>query len=70
MMAVALWFVGLIGLLVATLFASARARAAPGDVVGRGVIASAALAYVGIVIGAVWTWGGTTAATGRAAQLR
>ncbi|MEO7732549.1 MAG: hypothetical protein ABIY55_16390, partial [Kofleriaceae bacterium] len=70
MMATALWFAGLLGLLIATLVASARARAAPADVVRRGVIASAALAYVAIVVAAVWTWGGATATTGRATQLR
>ena len=69
-MATALWFVGLLGLLVATLVASARARAAPSDVVGRGVIGCAAVAYVAIVVAAVWTWGGATATTGRATQLR
>jgi hypothetical protein len=69
-MATALWFVGLLGLLVATLFASARARAAPADVVGRGVIGAAGVAYVAIVVAAVWTWGGATATTGRARQLR
>jgi len=69
MMAIALWFVGLLALLVATLVASARARAEPADVVGRGVIGCAAIAYVGITIAAVWTWGGATAAAGRARQL-
>jgi hypothetical protein len=69
MMVAALWFLGLLALLVATLFASARARAAPADVVGRGIIAIAGIAYVGIVVAAVWTWGGATATTGRATQL-
>ena len=70
MITAALWFLGFLGLLIATLFASARARAAPGDVVGRGVIAVSALAYVGIVVAATWTWGGATATAGRATQLR
>jgi hypothetical protein len=69
-MTVVLWFLGFLGLLVATLVASARARATPADVVGRGVVAVAAVAYVGIVVAAVWTWGGATAARGRATQLR
>lgn len=69
-MVAVLWFLGLVGLLVATLFASARARAAPTDVVGRGIIGLAGVAYVGIVVAAVWTWGGTTATSGRATQLR
>lgn len=68
-MTVVLWFLGFLGLVVATLVASARARAMPADVVGRGVIAIAAVAYVAIVIAAVWTWGGATAASGRAMQL-
>ena len=69
-MAVVLWFLGFLGLLVATLVASARARAMPSDIVGRRVIAAAAVAYVGIVLAAVWTWGGATAAAGRSAQLQ
>src|SRR5690348_3674542 len=69
-MTVALWFIGLLGLVIATLVASARARATPADVVGRGVIAAAAIAYVGVVVAAVWAWGGATAAAGRATQLR
>ncbi|TMQ02695.1 MAG: hypothetical protein E6J91_50600 [Deltaproteobacteria bacterium] len=69
-MAVMLWFFGLLGLLVATLVASARARAMPADVVGRRVIATAAIAYVGIAVAAVWTWGGATATAGRSLQLR
>ncbi|HEY0993597.1 MAG TPA: hypothetical protein VGD80_41370, partial [Kofleriaceae bacterium] len=69
-MVAALWFLGLLALLVATLFASARARAAPADVVGRGIIAIAGVAYVGLVVAAVWTWGGAAATAGRATQLR
>ncbi|HEX3758630.1 MAG TPA: hypothetical protein VHW23_07980 [Kofleriaceae bacterium] len=68
-MTVVLWFLGFLALLVAALVASARARAVPSDIVGRRIIAVAAVAYVGIVIAAVWTWGGATAATGRATQL-
>jgi len=64
------WFLGLLALLVATLVASARGRATPADVVGRGIIALAGIAYVGIVVAAVWTWGGRAATTGRATQLR
>src|SRR5262249_42562813 len=40
------------------------------DIVGRRIIAIAAVAYVGILVAAVWTWGGATAAAGRATQLR
>jgi hypothetical protein len=69
-MTVVLWFLGFLALLVATLVASARARAMPGDIAGRWIIAIAAVAYVGIVVAAVWTWGGATAAAGRATQLR
>src|SRR5678815_4435020 len=69
-MVAALWFLGLLALLVATLFASARARAAPADVVDRGIIAIAGVAYVGLVVAAVWTWGGAAATAGRATQLR
>src|SRR4051794_26512048 len=65
----ALWFLGLLALLVAALFASARGRAAPTDVVGRGIIAIAGVAYVGLVVAAVWTWGGEQATNGRATQL-
>src|SRR4051812_20064020 len=68
-MTVVLWFLGFLALLVATLVASARARAMPGDIAGRRIIAIAAVAYVGIVVAAVWTWGGATAAAGRATQL-
>jgi hypothetical protein len=69
-MTVVLWFLGFLALLVATLVASARARAMPGDIAGRWIIAIAAVAYVGIVVAAVWTWGGATAVAGRATQLR
>ena len=69
-MTVVLWFLGFLALLVATLVASARARAMPSDIVGRRIIAIAAVAYVGIVVAAVWTWGGATAAAGRSTQLR
>lgn len=69
-MVAVLWFIGLVALLVATLFASARARAAPTDVVGRSIIGVAGLAYVGLVAAAVWTWGGAIATSGRATQLR
>ena len=69
-MVAGLWFLGLLALMVATLFASARARAAPADVVGRGIIAIAGVAYVGLVVAAVWTWGGAAATAGRATQLR
>lgn len=67
---VALWFVGLLGLLAAAIFASARGRAAPFDVVGRPIIAIAGAAYVGIVVAAVWAWGGAAATEGRATQVR
>jgi hypothetical protein len=70
MTAVALWFVGFLGLIVATVVASARARATPSDIVGRGLIAVAALPYVAIVVAAAWAWGGAIATEGRATQLR
>ncbi len=70
MMALALWFAGLIGLVIATAAASGRARAAPNEVVGRGVIMVAGVAYAVLVLAAVWTWGGTMAASGRADRLR
>src|SRR3954463_5675241 len=68
-MTVVLWFLGFLALLVAALVASARGRATPGDIVGRRIIAIAAVAYVGIVVAAVWTWGGATASAGRSTQL-
>jgi hypothetical protein len=69
-MALVLWFAGLIGLVIAAGMASGRGRATPNDVFGRSVIAAAAVAYVAIVVAAVWVWGGETAATGRAARLQ
>jgi hypothetical protein len=69
-MTAALWFIGLLALMVATLFASARGRATPADVAGRGIIGIAGVAYIGIVVAAVWTWGGATATDGRVTQLR
>ena len=69
-MALVLWFAGLIGLLIAAGVASGRGRAAPNDVFGRSVIVAAAVAYVAVVVAAVWVWGGETAASGRAARLR
>src|SRR5689334_12748159 len=69
-MSLVLWFAGLIGLLIAAGVASGRGRAAPNDVFGRSVIAAAAVAYVAIVVAAVWVWGGETAASGRAGRLR
>ena len=64
------WFAGLIGLVIAAGVASGRGRAAPNDVFGRSVIVTAAIAYVAVVVAAVWVWGGETAATGRATRLR
>jgi len=69
-MTAVLWFAGLLALLIATLVAAARGRATPADVVGRGIIAVAGMAYVGIVVAAVWAWGGAMATAGRATQLR
>jgi hypothetical protein len=68
-MAVALWLVGLLGLVSAAVLASGRGRRAPADIVGRGVITTAAVAYAGLVIAAAWTWGGATASKGRAALI-
>ncbi|MDX2090671.1 MAG: hypothetical protein SFX73_22620 [Kofleriaceae bacterium] len=68
-MAVALWLVGLFGFVVAAVVASAKGRRAPADIVGRGVIASAAIAYAAIVVAAAWTWGGATASKGRTALI-
>src|SRR5262245_60079356 len=68
-MALVLWFAGLIGLVIAAGVASGRGRATPNDVFGRSVIATAAIAYVAVVVAAVWMWGGETAAKGRAARL-
>src|SRR5262245_23788999 len=64
-----LWFLGFAALLVATLVASARGRAAPTEVVSRRIIGIAGIAYLGIAMAAVWTWGGEPATEGRATQL-
>ncbi|MGN6109290.1 MAG: hypothetical protein ACTHU0_29555 [Kofleriaceae bacterium] len=69
-MALALWFLGLVAFVVAAAVASGRGRATPNDVVGRRVVASAALAYVALVVSAVWMWSGAPATHGRADQLR
>lgn len=68
-MATALWFVGLIGLVVATAIASARERAMPDAFVRRGVLASAAIGLVAIAVAAVWIWGGASASRGRALRI-
>ncbi|MBA2538376.1 MAG: hypothetical protein H0V17_01970, partial [Deltaproteobacteria bacterium] len=68
-MGVVLWFAGLIGLIVAAAVASSRGRATPSEVVGRGVVAIAA-AYAGLVVSAIWLWGGQDARDGRADRLR
>ncbi len=65
-----LWFIGLLALVIATLVAAARARATPTEVSGRAAFVLVALAYSALVVAAVWIWGGTTAASGRAARLR
>ncbi|HEU0031863.1 MAG TPA: hypothetical protein VFQ53_14615 [Kofleriaceae bacterium] len=65
-----LWFAGLLGLVVAAAVASGRGRATPNDVAGRGVIATAALAYVVLVASAVWRWGGGAAREGRIERMR
>jgi len=69
-MALILWFAGLVALVVAAAVVSGRARATPMDVVGRGVVATSAIAYAALIVAAVWTWGGTMAAEGRATRLR
>jgi hypothetical protein len=69
-MSLVLWFAGLIGLIVAAAVASSRGRAAPSEVVGRGVVGVAALVYAALVASAIWLWGGSEARDGRADRLR
>ncbi len=69
-MALALWFAGLIGLIVAAAVTSGRGRANPSEVIGRGVAAIAAVAYAGLIVSAIWLWGGQDATDGRADRLR
>src|SRR5437868_10646291 len=68
-MALALWLIGLLGMIIAAAAAAGRGRARPNDVATRAMIAVAAGGYVAIVAGAVWTWGGTAADEGRAARI-
>lgn len=68
-MPLALWFAGWIGLVIAAAVASGRERATPGDIVGRRVIVAAALAYAGLVVAAIWVWGGSDAAHARAQRI-
>jgi hypothetical protein len=69
-MSIALWFTGFVGLIVAAVIASARARSLPGDVVTRGAAFAAAMTCAVLATGAIWIWGGTMATTGRADRLR
>ncbi|MEO8701762.1 MAG: hypothetical protein ABI867_17075 [Kofleriaceae bacterium] len=70
MLALVLWFIGLVGLIVAAAVASGRGRASPNEVASRGVIATAAIAYAAVVASAMWLWGGATARDGRLDRLR
>jgi len=69
-MSIAFWLCGFVGLVIAAVVASARARAMPGDVVARGAAFAAAVACAGLAAGAIWLWGGTMATTARADRLR
>src|SRR6266545_7175881 len=68
-MTLALWFAALLGLVVAAAIASSRGRASPNDVARRSTIAIASAAYVGLVVSAVWVWGGSIASHARADRL-
>ncbi|HEY4239861.1 MAG TPA: hypothetical protein VGM88_08595 [Kofleriaceae bacterium] len=68
-MAILLWFAGLLGLGAAALVVSAKGRAAPTDVAGRGPILVTAAAFAGLVAASVWTWGGAAATHARADRL-
>src|SRR6185312_7845328 len=70
LMDVALWFAALCGLVVVATVATARARANPDAVIGRGAFVAAAFGHAVIIGGAIWVWGGTDASVGREAQLR
>src|SRR6266700_1700102 len=69
-MSIAFWLCGFVGLVIAAVVASARARAMPGDVVARGAAFAAAVTCAGLAAGAIWLWGGAMATTGRADRLR
>ncbi|MEJ7601035.1 MAG: hypothetical protein WKG01_24240 [Kofleriaceae bacterium] len=69
-MALALWFAGFVGLIVAAAAASARGRSRPTEVAGRNVIAASAIAYVGVIAAATWIWSGGPASHGRTDRLR
>ncbi len=69
-MLLALWLVGLVAIGVAAVIASSRARAMPGDVVGRAAPLAAAIACAGLAGSAIWVWGGELATSGRADRLR
>lgn len=69
-MALVMWFVALVGLIVAAAFASGRGRATPNEVASRRVVATAMVAYAAIIAATAWLWGGATARDGREARLR
>ncbi|HEV7557829.1 MAG TPA: hypothetical protein VGO00_20325, partial [Kofleriaceae bacterium] len=69
-MSIAFWLCGFVGLVIAAVVASARARAMPGDVVARGAAFAAAVTCAGLAAGAIWLWGGAMATNGRADRLR
>ena len=68
-MLLALWLAGLVAIGVAAAIASSRARAMPGDVVGRAAPLAAAIACAGLAGSAVWVWGGAARDDGRADRL-
>jgi hypothetical protein len=68
-MTAALWFAGLLGLIVAAAISSSRGRASPNEVARRSAIAVAAAAYAGLIVAAVWTWGGSIAIRARGDRL-
>src|SRR5262247_3057178 len=68
-MTTALWFAGLLGLIVAAAISSSRGRASPNEVARRSAIAVAVAAYAGLIIAAVWTWGGSIAIRARGDRL-
>src|SRR6185312_803991 len=70
LMDVALWFAALCGLVVVATVATARARANPDAVIGRGAFVAAGFCHAVSIGGAIWVWGGTDASVGREAQLR
>jgi hypothetical protein len=68
--AVALWLAALCALVVLAAIATARARAKPDAIVERGWFVALAIAYVALVAGAAWTWGGARALDARDDRVR